>query len=299
MKYLPYKSLYEPFPIHPIKSDLYHPKQGLEAFKESLKNHQGLIILETYPGIDLEKLSDVLLNIFDAHEICFIHDYALDKKQYEVFTKPFITDDRVFGYKTSLHIKDLYPHNIESLVLKQKPKVIYGFGASLISGDVTYFLTLKRWEHQQRMRRGMTNFNVDNQDEDILKKYKRSYFLEWVIADHLKRTHMKHFDYIVEWNDIECPKWLPFEEYKQVLKEIASKPFRMVPFFDPGVWGGQWMKEVCHLDPTTDNYAWCFDGVVEENSIAFNINDIIFDMPAQNLLYIYGYEILNQDIFQN
>ena len=298
MKYLSFESLYEPFPIHDIKTIDYEPFQGIERLKEQLKSHQGRIIIETYPGIDLNVLKEVLLSLFKLEDICFLHDHALDKNTYETLTKPYITDDRVFGYKTTLSIENLYPKNLESLVLQGNPKVVFGFGASMISGDVTYLFTLKRWEHQKRMRAGMPNFNVDNHDEDILRKYKRAYFLEWVIADQLKRKHLSRFDYILEWNDIKQPKWLPFDIYKRIIKEIASKPFRMVPFFDPGVWGGQWMKEVCHLDQKQDNYAWCFDGVVEENSIAFKLSNVVFDMPAQDILDIYGLEVLGDDVFK-
>ncbi|MDE8698263.1 hypothetical protein PZH42_30435, partial [Bacteroides cellulosilyticus] len=47
----------------------------------------------------------------------------------------------------------------------------------------------------------------------------------------------------------------------------ACPPFRVVPFFDPAPWGGQWMKEVCGLNPEKENYGWCFDCVPEENSL--------------------------------
>lgn len=51
------------------------------------------------------------------------------------------------------------------------------------------------------------------------------------------------------------------------LKKASKSPFRVVPFFDPGPWGGQWMKEICDLDRETPNFAWCFDCVPEENSL--------------------------------
>ena len=37
------------------------------------------------------------------------------------------------------------------------------------------------------------------------------------------------------------------EALREGLKQIAKQPFRLVPYFDPGVWGGQWMKEVCEM----------------------------------------------------
>lgn len=45
----------------------------------------------------------------------------------------------------------------------------------------------------------------------------------------------------------------------------------MEPYFDPGVWGGQWMKENFGLDASKENFAWSFDGVPEENSLNLEI----------------------------
>jgi hypothetical protein len=33
-----------------------------------------------------------------------------------------------------------------------------------------------------------------------------------------------------------------------------------------------------------DNYAWSFDGVPEENSICFDLDGTVLEMPAMNLI---------------
>jgi hypothetical protein len=48
--------------------------------------------------------------------------------------------------------------------------------------------------------------------------------------------------------------------------ELMTHLFRVVPFFDPAPWGGQWMKETFDLDKEVPNYGWCFDCVPEEKS---------------------------------
>ncbi|RYY33778.1 MAG: mannose-6-phosphate isomerase, partial [Sphingobacteriaceae bacterium] len=57
------------------------------------------------------------------------------------------------------------------------------------------------------------------------------------------------------------------------------------PFFDPGPWGGQWMKEVCDLDRDTVNFAWCFDGVPEENSLLLRFGDVDVEVPSINVVF--------------
>ena len=86
------------------------------------------------------------------------------------------------------------------------------------------------------------------ENEDILKKYKRGYFIEWRIADKHKAERFNCFDYVVDTNVANDPKMISRYTFTESLKQLAQKPFRTVPYFDPGVWGGQWMKEVCDLD---------------------------------------------------
>ena len=53
---------------------------------------------------------------------------------------------------------------------------------------------MARWEIQLRYRKGKPNYNETNYDEDILKKYKRGYFIEWRIADKHKAERFESFD---------------------------------------------------------------------------------------------------------
>ena len=66
------------------------------------------------------------------------------------------------------------------------------------------------------------------------------------------------------------------------LVKTAHQPFRVVPFFDPAPWGGQWMKKNCDLDEKQNNYAWSFDGVPEENSLYFRFGDTRIEIPAMD-----------------
>jgi mannose-6-phosphate isomerase class I len=70
------------------------------------------------------------------------------------------------------------------------------------------------------------------------------------------------------------------------------------PFFDPGPWGGHWMEEVCDLDRTAPNYAWCFNCVPEENSLLIRIGDTTFETPALNLIFRHPDQVLGPGVHQ-
>ena len=96
-----------------------------------------------------------------------------------------------------------------------------------------------------------------------MRKYKRCYFIDWRVLDRHKQLIWNDIDYFIDTNDSKIDKMAASDAIACALKKTVQQPFRVVPFFDPGPWGGQWMKEVCDLDKTKPNFAWCFDCVPE------------------------------------
>ena len=86
------------------------------------------------------------------------------------------------------------------------------------------------------------------------------------------------------------------EAFVHALKVVANQSFRLVPYFDPGVWGGQWMKEVCGLDRSKPNYAWSFDGVPEENSLYLRFGDIRVEIPAIDVVFYRPRALLGERV---
>jgi mannose-6-phosphate isomerase class I len=71
----------------------------------------------------------------------------------------------------------------------------------------------------------------------------------------------------------------------------------VVPYFDPGPWGGQWMKEVIDLDRDTENFAWCFNCIPEENSLYLQFGDEVFEMPSINLVFSHPARLLGDAVY--
>jgi len=56
------------------------------------------------------------------------------------------------------------------------------------------------------------------------------------------------------------------------------------------------MKEVCNLNKSVINYGWCFHCVPEENSLLFDVNGELFEMPSMNLIYLKSKEVLGEPV---
>lgn len=281
-------------------NDVFSNRQAIEQELSYLSQKKDFCLtVECYPGVDDEVL-DMIQEIYDPEIVIRSEDVFYDSQTLNQMMENHLTDDRVRGVMYYGKMEDFVDSKkckeMQKILDCQKRILIYGVGASLISrGDLYIYCDMARWEIQCRYRQGMPNFKQDNTDEDTLKKIKRGFFIEWRIADKQKMKMFDEVDYFLDSNLLHQPKMVTGEALRSGLKQIVKRPFRLVPYFDPGVWGGQWMKEVCGLDQSQDNFAWSFDGVPEENSLYLKYGDTRIEIPAMDLVLYQPKELLGMN----
>jgi mannose-6-phosphate isomerase class I len=179
--------------------------------------------------------------------------------------------------------------------------LIAGTGTSLIVEDpeVLIYADMVRWEIQRRYRAGkIGNLGLDNAATSASLRYKRAFFLDWRAADRLKRELFPKIDFLLDTNDAATPKMISGTDLRAALETAVRRPFRVVPFFDPGPWGGHWMEKVCDLPADgAPNHAWCFDCVPEENSLLLGLGDARIEIPAIDLVFAHPRELLGDAVF--
>ena len=273
-----------------------------ECLQSQLKGDSWILIAETYPGVAEEKMRR-LLESMNPDLVISAREIIKDGVSMSLLLENILTDDRVFGRMYYGNLTDFIdPYKADYLRAKIEGSggkvAVYGFGASLLcDSGLCIYADMSRWEIQLRYRAGMSNYFSDNPEEDILKKFKQGYFLEWRIADKLKAEYMDRMDWFIDANRDDDYVMIRKDLFEEALQREASEPFRVVPYFDPGVWGGQWMKKVCGLDPEKSNYAWSFDGVPEENSICFDFGGTVVEMPAMNLILRHPEKLLGKKVY--
>ena len=290
---------YDKFPVVHVKEKNVLCKQGWSGVCSIIKDaiqliqsNKKIIALECYTEIlDEEVLTSLQSNL--EGEFFLTKDYMLPEKQIMQMVYPDVTDDAVFGFMTRLTVKDFFDagkiENLDKELSHEHETVfIYGVGATLLATqyDLLIYFDMTRWEGQLRQRRNeVSNLGVGNKELKASLQYKQAYFVDWRVVDRHKRTLMDKWDFVVDTVKKNDPKIVEGKAFNEALKQTAHQPFRVVPFFDPGPWGGQWMKEYCDLDKNEKNFAWCFDGVPEENSLLLQFNDIIFETPSVNVVF--------------
>ena len=306
------KSNFDKFPK--IKIDGHTCTEGwknvtrkvLEAC-DKYPNEKIVIAVECYPGVYTHEIADELRQYISA-AILFDASAAMQTNdEIEKMVYPFVTDDPVFGYMAPLNLADFFnAKKVASMqeelgVVKAGMCIVYGIGASLIAPKPALLLyaDMPRWEAQLRFRNNsISNIGAQNQDAEFSYLYKRSFFVDWRVCDRHKKTTMNDWDFILDTTIPNNPKLISGSALKDALRETVSRPFRVVPFFDPGPWGGQWLKEVCDLDREQQNFAWGFDCVPEENSLLFSFNDVLFETPAINLVFAEPEKLLGHKVYK-
>ena len=270
--------------------------------EEHLKAYPALAV-DFYTGVYEEEVINELHRLSPA---LFIDTRDLMKPESEIkaMTARFMTDDVLFGYVTNITLNDYFDQDKlkkarEEVIATKGKVVVVGSGAAMVvpAEAVLVYADMTRWEIQQRFRRHEVKaLGIDNRKDAVSLQYKRGYFNDWRVCDKYKESLFDKVDFWLDTHIATEPKMIDQTTFFKGIEETVHSPFRVVPFFDPAPWGGQWMKEVCDLDPEKENYGWCFDCVPEENSLYFEVNGVRFELPSVDLVLLKTRELLGEPV---
>lgn len=296
------KSNYDKYPATGIEGDIVVGWGDIMQLFGSLLERHGRLAIDCYVGVREEELLGQLGRLGDV-AVVNVRDLYHDESRVRAMTERFMTEDVLFGYVTNLELADYFDARKlsaarEDIASSSRPVVVVGTGAGMVLPEAPLvYADMARWELQQRFRRHEVRaLGVDNRGEAVSLQYKRGYFNDWRVCDRYKDGLFPRVDY---WLDTHCadrPKLIDRDTFLRGIEKTVSGPFRVVPFFDPAPWGGQWMKEVCGLDSSQPNYGWCFDCVPEENSLYFRIGGELFELPSVDLVLLRSRALLGEPI---
>ena len=303
-------SNYDKFPFVEVEKENRSCVVGWEKIgallrERAVREKKTVIVVECYPGVDEAEILGGLKGlpfVLTVHARLAFREESLIREM----VAPDVTDDRVFGYLTRLKITDYL--DAEKLCglrediteVKEGVVLVYGTGASCIAPEdaLLVYADLSRWEIQLRMRRNkVNNLGVYNKDASFSEQYKHAFFVDWRVADRLKKELMPRWDYVLDTHVSLAPRLVEGRVILKALADCVKRPFRVVPFFDPGPWGGQWLKKVIDLDAHAVNYAWGFDCVPEENSLLLKFGETTVELPSIDLVFREPESLLGERVY--
>ncbi len=289
---------YDQRPVTRISTDAALCHQGWPEIFDHLKEKAGhvkrcVIAVEIYPGIDGKAVADQLSHGLKPKLLLVAEESYLPEATLRTIFADTLSDDPVFDFMRPWTIDAYFDAEKVQLARKRLAEargllLVLGAGAGWLAGtpDVLVSMNLGRWEIQQRQRRHLTgNLGFDNADASPGELYKTAFFLDWRVADRCRHEIYKQTDFFIDMTDVLSPAMLTGPTLRGAVCKVVRQPFRVVPFFDPGPWGGQWMRRQFDLPDGPRNYAWGFDCVPEENSVLLGFGDRCFQLPAIILVH--------------
>jgi mannose-6-phosphate isomerase class I len=263
-----------------------------------------VLAVECYPGVHVDEVKKAFGEGLRPSLVVDVRQAYREASEIERMCAPYLGDDPVFGRMNGLSLSDFFEPGRRAVLCGRVEStergivLVVGPGATLVAApDVVVYADLARWEIQRRQRAHDTaSLGVHDRQDRPAKLYKRGFFVDWRAADRLKQALLERIDWLLDTNDPTAPCMIEGDDFRRGLVLAASRPFRVVPFFDPGPWGGQWMKEVCGLPAEAPNYAWCFDCVPEENSLLLGFGATRVEVPALDLVLRHPRELLGEAV---
>ena len=305
-----HSSSYDKYPTIRISDDASECRSGWTAIVEELHrrlphDERFVLVAECYPGVNTEEIRAGLQPLH-ANAVFFAETALKSEAAIAELLRPWLGDDPVFGRMHPWKL-DSFFDPVKTAHLRDKIAnttglvVIYGTGAAYLAQQWRMLLhcDVTRWEIQQRQRAHLSpNLGANNASDSASALYKRAYFVDWRAADTEKHRLHSSLDYYVDTTILKLPKMISGNCYRGALDVAAERPFRVVPFFDPGVWGGEWMRRHFDLPEDAPNFAWCFDCVPEENSLRFAFGECVIQAPALSLVHEQPEKLLGRQIVE-
>lgn len=283
---------YDIYPSYSLDSGII--KTGYATLAKEISQEE-VVILDGYIGLDWDEVCDSINSALQESGLhsSFINIKDCLKAEEEIssLVAPFLGgDDPVFGKRAHIELSEYFDSdklNAISLDKSADIQIVYGTGAhqSGLNGLLVYF-DIPKNELQFRMRANEVSnlgFNVPKSHKQI---YKHFYFVDWPVLNKAKKELLPKIAIIVDQQRPENPVWMSGEDLRDGLHKMSQNAFRVRPWFEPGVWGGQWMKEhFKDLNQNVPNYAWSFEMIVPENGLLFESDKTLLEVSFDTLMF--------------
>lgn len=296
----PGSDVYDLYPAFPVPNG--QVDVGYDALAAWLSG-RSIVTLDGPPGVFWEAIRAQLDQRLRARGVAPSWHNAADAlrppNEVDGLVEPFLGgDDPIFGMRFSGRLHDFFdPERLQNLRPSDSTlNILYGTGAALAEWDgALVYVDVPKNEIQFRARAGsITNLGALCSD-DPKRMYKRFYFVDWVAMREHSARLLPNIDLFVDSQRPDSPVLMAGEHLRTALDRMSRSYFRVRPWFEPGAWGGQWLKgRIPQLPQDVPNYAWSFELITPENGIMLQSDGLLMEVSFDFLMFHASPNILGK-----
>ena len=299
------KEGYDIYPVHDLGSGKVFSDYVSLAEKMA---EAGTVVIDGYVGVRfdmiLKKLAAAFASIGVKPLWWSVSAAMKTEPEIDEMIRPYLGgDDPIFGFRAPLRVEDYFDKAKLPAIVPDPTaplNIIYGTGAALAGWDgMLVYIDIPKNEIQFRARAAsITNFGASGPDAPK-KMYKRFYFVDWVVLNRYKKVLLPKIDIFVDGQRETEITWAFGSDIRRGLDEMSVNGFRVRPWFEPGAWGGQWIKEhISSLARDVPNYVWSFELIVPENGLIFSSDGKMLEVSFDSVMYEGGEKVVGKECYE-
>lgn len=285
--------IYPTFPLGAGKIEI-----GYDRLAQKLAGSPHLMI-DGYSGVLWENFQhelDAALRNCGVEARWFNIDDAL-LPEIDALVAPFLGgNDPIFGTRCPLPLEAFFDLDKLPEPHAAGVSIVYGCGAALAGWDgLLLYLDVPKNEIQFRSRAGNIRNLGAGEPASPKTMYKRFYFVDWVVLNAHRAQLLRRIDWLVDEQRPDSPTFISGDRLREGLDSMLHNYMRPRPWFEPGPWGGQWMKaRIPELPQDVPNYAWSFEAIVWENGVIFESEGFLLEASFDWLMFQDAHAMLGE-----
>ena len=285
------------------------PVRGWPAIAEALlpvpaPGRSCLIGFDGYAGTDWQAALDHIKGLCAKRNVsCVLEDVTACRYDEGTIRKaidPYLGDDPVFGkvYRKGLHgffstakLRDLRARLKSYRATQNHVVICHGTGAAMKRlrplYDVTVYADLTR---EEVLRRDKDWSGRTGKTQSIGPK--KLYYVDFPANDEHRNAVIDGLDFYIDGNRPDDPVMISADLLKRTAAALAGRPFRLKPIYEPGPWGGQWLKRVRDLPEEWVNCAWSYEVIAPEQSLLVSLDAGVLELPWTAFFHLRRTDIM-------
>ncbi len=290
--------VFDPAPAYPLEPGKVSRDLGALA---RLLAERRVVAIDGYVGVQWEELRAALSQAFAGEGASVtwldVRSALRPEAEVEAIVAPYLGgDDPVFGTRCDRRLEDLFdPARLAELrPAAEGVSVLYGCGAALAGWDAYLaYVDLPKDTVQHRAKAGEVTNLGRAAPEDAKAMYKRFYFVDWPLLNRHKQTLLPRVDLMLDGQRPRDPSFMTGDDLREALGRMSRSYARARPWFTPGPWGGQWLKEIVpDLPQDVPNYAWSFELIAPENGLTLQSGAEHLEVSFDSLMFLGAEAVL-------